>query len=110
LAPITPPLIPPVTNAQTIGKFLAAILAGGPIGWIAGVLISSWFENQHLPDVALFALVVLVIMVIANVVGDRLEKMHTHTARWWLLIAVGAVPIGILNAYTMVMMSQPCCD
>ena len=99
--PITPPITPALTNAQTISKYLAAILTGGPIGWFGGELISSLFEGQQLPDVVNIALVILVIIVIGNFLGDRLNKMRSHSARWWLLIAVGAVPIGALIIYML---------
>ena len=92
-----------MTNAQTIGKYLVASLAGAPIGWFGGELISSLFEGQQLPDVVHIALVILVIIVIGNFLGDRLNKMRSHSARWWLLIAVGGVPIGALIAFIAMM-------
>jgi hypothetical protein len=92
--------IPPVSGPQVFGKYLAAILAGLPLGWLIGAMVMAALETifDRVPGVVLVGSALLTMAVIGSFLGDRLEKMHSVSARWVLLIAVALVPGGALAA------------
>jgi len=86
------PPIPPFTGAQKFGKNLATILLGLPLVLI-GVGLTSAFKI----GIVALLLALLAMVAIEEYLGEKLKKMPSVAARWWLIFVVAIFPIGVIG-------------
>ena len=93
--------VSPVTKLQVFAMYSAAILAGVPLGLIAGGMVTGVFGRDVVPGVVQVGLVLLAMFLIGGFLGSRPKKMHSVAGRWLLLLGVATLPGGVLAAIVL---------